>query len=34
VSLTSGLLAAYLTAFIMVPGIEYLRESRGKSRPV
>jgi predicted exporter len=34
VSLTSGLLAAYLTAFIMIPGIEYLRESRVKLRPV
>jgi predicted exporter len=33
VSLTSGLLAGYLTAFIMIPGIEYLREFRKRPRP-
>jgi uncharacterized protein len=32
VSLTSGLLAGFLTAFIMIPGIEYLREWRKKPR--
>ena len=32
VSLTSGLLAGYLTAFIMIPGIEYLRDTYKKSR--
>jgi predicted exporter len=32
VTLTSGLLVGFLTAFIMIPGIEYLRELRMKRR--
>jgi len=33
VSLTSGLVSAFLTAFVMIPGIEYIRELWNRRRP-